>query len=124
MTAYRWHGDPALSEAARLAKPSAVDSDKELFRTRDVPRNCLCFWIWRGRPKRWIREATANGCPWHTETGREQRIQALVAMGVNRSLGRGHPGSITQAMAAQRLHVDRRTVQRDLAILREREMAS
>ena len=34
-------------------------------RLRDVPRSCICSWIWKPDPCRFVLQWTAPGCPWH-----------------------------------------------------------
>lgn len=52
---------------------------------------------------------------------REERLRQLTAWRVTGQPGRPMPGTVTITEAARRLHVHRRTIQRDLVILRQRQ---
>jgi hypothetical protein len=32
---------------------------------RDIPRSCICQWLYRVKQQRWTRHRTAQGCVWH-----------------------------------------------------------
>jgi hypothetical protein len=34
-------------------------------RHRDIPRSCVCDWLYSEKRQRWTRVSTEPGCPWH-----------------------------------------------------------
>jgi hypothetical protein len=32
---------------------------------RDIPRSCICAWVWRVEERRWALFTVKSECPWH-----------------------------------------------------------
>jgi hypothetical protein len=57
---------PLATEVARVQAPAGLINAAEILAvTRDIPRTCICDWVYQGAQRRWKLVEAVLGCPWH-----------------------------------------------------------